>query len=443
MLKQVALVSGDPDFALKSRDLLAGEHLELQVFEPGEFAPTWLQQNRPDVMLVDIGGKGTQSEFEIIRSMRCREHLRRIPVIAILEDTSRDMILSVHQAGIRDIVAKDGDQDALMEKVLKYCEAARHRPVLSQSRETGGRQATAEWSDPATTAFKKQVMREVNRRLETLPSLPMVVIEVMQLVESEKSSASDFEEYIGYDPALAARILRIANSSFFGLRRTIKSIRDAIVILGFQTLKSLVMAASTSKLLNKPAEGYGYLAGGLWKHSIACAVGSRLLAGKLGHGGKEAEVFFVQGLLHDIGKLLLNNFAVEKVEALREAMEVRKLSLLEAEQLVMGTDHCQVGTTIAERWNLPREIASAIAYHENPRRASADLRKQTIPIHVVNHWCHQLEVGMVPQTFVKNVLDQKAVQEIGLSESAFRDHRETFSAQLKKMEELFSMIGQE
>jgi|GEM_PF-110346 len=442
MAGSVVLVSRDADFVSRSKSLLAARSLPLRIIEPGESVSSLLSGERPCVVVVDIGANsGGEAELELLQSLRCREHLRRIPVIAVLDQASREKVMAAHEAGVRDILTKGGDETAVLERILDYCHAADQAPTEgAEAGRAQGEEVSGQWSDPATAAFRKQVQREVNRRLETLPSLPIVVMEILRLVESDKSCASDFEEHISHDPALAARVLRIVNSSFFGLSRTIKSIRDAIVILGFETLKSLVMAASTSNFLNKPAEGYGYQAGGLWKHSIACAVGSRFLAGQLGSRGQAVEVCFVQGLLHDIGKLLLNNFVVDKADAFREARR-RRFSLLESENLVLGTDHCQVGIQIAQRWNLPREFTCVIKHHHRPRQAPSALQKQTILVHIANHWCYQLEIGTLPQCEAGDVFDASAAEKIGLDEAALDRCREGFSAQLDDVQELFKMIS--
>jgi len=436
---QVTLVSADKGFADQIQGSLAKDNIGFSILSPGAFSPGAFHENPPDLLAVEVAD---EAQIDVIQAMRCRQHLRKIPLIALLSHPSRELTMAVHQAGVRDILSKQGELAALLERIKRLCPVSTRNGGGGTARLANGHTEPAqmEWSDPETTAFKKQVQREVSRRLEMLPSLPIVVMEVMQLVENEKSSAMDFEEHISHDQAMAARILRIANSSFFAQTRKIKSIRDAIVVLGFRTLKSVVMAASTGEILNRPAEGYGYQAGGLWKHSIACAVGSRLLARKLGRSEAAAEELFVQGLLHDIGKLLLNHFAEEKVGSFREAIQEQGMTLAEAETTIMGINHMKVGARIAERWNLPGEVQAVIEYHHNPRSAGQH-REAVALVHAVNYLCHEMKIGMIPDSFVESHLVREEMEHVGISEELLQGLTEEFTAQLNEMEKLFSMIG--
>lgn len=446
MTANITLVSNDRDYVLKSKGILESANLGISIYTHKDFVPNNLIQNRPNVILVDVVGRGPMEGLDIIEVMRCREHLRKIPIIALLSNASREIVLAVHQTGVKDIISKTADADSLLEKIQHYCPVTKAipTPVNGARAVNGGNHTvpTLEWSDPATTAFKKQVRREVSKRLELLPSLPLVVMEIMRLVDDNNSSASDFEQHISHDQALAARILRIANSSFFAQSRTIKSIRDAIVILGFRTLKSLVMAATTSRILDRPAEGYGYAGGGLWKHSIGCAVGCRLLSRKLGHSENAAEEFFVLGLLHDIGKLLLTSFVSEKSTEFRDALTQRNLSLQDAEQMILGLNHCTVGNQIAEQWNLPIEVRNAVQYHHQPLRSSR-FKEQVALVHVSNHLCHQMRIGMLPEPLEEDVLDIEAANLLGFTDDIREQFEIEFSTLMSDMEKLFALIGKE
>jgi len=439
MTSTIALVSLDRGFANRFQPVFAKYGWNLRPIDPGEFRPALFNEDRPNAVLVDMSG---ESQIDTIQSMRCREHLRRIPIIALMDTTSRELVMMAHRAGVRDILVKQSNEQQIVDRIAKYCplevETMDNHLAEHGEKEKPGLQ----WGDPASTAFKKHILREVHKRLEMLPSLPTVVMEIMKLVDDDKSSARDFEEHISHDPALAARILRIANSSFFAQSRKIKSIRDSIVVLGYRTLKSVVMAASTGAILNRPAEGYGLISGGLWKHSIACAMGSRLLASRLGRGEAAAEEFFVQGLLHDIGKILLNTFLNEKSSQFQETLTRETPNLLEAEMLIMGTDHCKVGMKIAEQWNLPMEVRYAIQYHHNPRLADRFQDEVTL-IHSVNYLCYDLRIGLRPDSPVRVPFDARTAGKIGITEDLLHEIQDEFLSQLQELEKLFMMIGAE
>jgi len=434
---KIALVSDDRGVMEQLKSLLAPQHVEFEVFPPVGFDPVKSLHHLPDVLLLDIVDKGLIA-LNIIQSMRCREHLRKIPIIALLSQPTREIILAIHQAGIADILTRGVDHGILLEKIRKYCRnftkgGADH--ISSHASEH-----TETWGEGSAASFKRRVKTEVKSHLEVLPSLPTVVMEIMRLAESSKASATDFEEHIRHDQALTTRILRIANSSFFGQNRTIKSIRDAAVILGVRTLKSLAVAASSSQVLDRPAAGYGYGPGGLWKHSISCALGARFLAGKFNRDDNEAEELFVQGLLHDVGKLLLTNFVTEKAEEFREAIEKGSLSTLDAETLVLGTDHCSVGVEIAQHWNLPEEVRDTIEFHHDPVQ-DGNFRDHAALIHLANFFCHELNVGMAPQGFMPGQFDPEVGERLGLTRSGIQNLKEEFSTNLKEAGKLFSSMG--
>jgi putative nucleotidyltransferase with HDIG domain len=385
----------------------------------------------PHVLLVEVR---SPKQVAVIRSILTRPKLRKLPIIALLAIANEQMLKTVLRAGVREVVTIKIPADDLLRRIRKVSPAG---PTAEKKAADGG---NSQWSDPESTAFKKKVHREVNSRLEQIPSLPVLVMEIIQLADSDTSSAGDFERHISMDQALTARVLKVANSSFFAQSRTIKSIRDAIVVLGYRTLKSVVMAATTSKLLDKPAEGYGYMAGGLWKHSIACAVGCRLFAKKLRWTDVEAEEMFVQGLLHDLGKLLLSSFVTAQAEPFTKAVVERKLPLTDAENMLLGTNHTKIGYRIAERWNLPVEVRVAIKNHHNPER-SGDLQRAVSLVNVVNQFCFEQKIGMFPDSPMGDPLDEGAMGFVNITPQFIEENQEAFLSQLNEMEKIISVAG--
>lgn len=209
---------------------------------------------------------------------------------------------------------------------------------------------------------KKNFQRLISL-VDKIPALPQIVQKALQIIDNPNSTAKAVAEIISKDVILAGRILRIANSAFFGFPRRIKSMHDAIVILGFDTIKNLVIAATIHKLNKHKASGYGIKSGELWRHSLGCGLCAQEVAQKIGLDVDEA---FISGLMHDVGKIALDYLMIEESKKILELVIEKNISFSSAEMAILGYDHSQIGGKIATKWNLPKSIVDAIEYHHKP-----------------------------------------------------------------------------
>lgn len=222
------------------------------------------------------------------------------------------------------------------------------------------------------TSNSKDKQKQFDRLIsfvEKLPALPQVTQKALEVLDDPYSTAKSVADEIGRDVVLAGRLLRIANSAFYGFPRRIKSINDAIIILGFETVRSLIMAATVNVLLNKKMGGYGLESGELWRHSLGCAVCAETVARKLGLDAEEA---FVSGLMHDVGKVVLDTAMTQESKVILDIVIQENCSFHEVEQRILGYDHAEIGSKIAIKWNLPRSIVRAIQYHHKPHSLVRD-----------------------------------------------------------------------
>ncbi len=210
-------------------------------------------------------------------------------------------------------------------------------------------------------------LQQLVQTIRDLPALPEVVVRVMRMTEDPRSDAQSIAKVIATDQAMAARVLKLANSAFYGLPRRVSTLSEAVVILGFRTIKNLAIAASTFELLNREIAGYWLQRGELWRHSLACAIGAQLIAHKVRL--PVVEEAFVAGLLHDIGKVAINLFVREQFDQIMEHALQNRIPFVEAEQEVLGFNHAMAGGLIAEKWNLPPSLVSVIKYHHRPSSA--------------------------------------------------------------------------
>lgn len=197
--------------------------------------------------------------------------------------------------------------------------------------------------------------------LHDVPTLPTIVTQVFEVMRRPTSSAHDVEKVIAKDQAISAKILRVANSAFYGFSRRITTVAHAIAILGFNNVQSMVLGIAAFDLLRaKKFNLYDF-----WKHSIATGTVARSIAQKIQCPADEA---FTAGILHDVGKLIFilqaeNTY--QNVLALQQLQE-SPLSSLEAEQSLLNFTHPEAGAVVAERWALPHRYVEAIAHHHDP-----------------------------------------------------------------------------
>lgn len=197
--------------------------------------------------------------------------------------------------------------------------------------------------------------------LRDLPPLPSVVLELVESLGHEELSAAQYAAKISRDQALAAKILRLANSSFYGRGRQVRSVPEAITLLGLRTVRGAVTAAGLAGSFRRHP-GFDQIT--FWRHSLGSALCAQALAGELRRD--DADVAFTVGLLHDIGRLALANaFAPAYAEAERWRHD-RDCTIGDAEHAVLGIDHAEIGGLIARQWNFAPAIADAISQHHVP-----------------------------------------------------------------------------
>jgi putative nucleotidyltransferase with HDIG domain len=223
-----------------------------------------------------------------------------------------------------------------------------------------------------------------------LPTLSIVANNIILITQNPKSSALEVGRAISQDQALVSKILRIANSTFYGFPRKISTIPHAVVILGFANIRNLVLTASIFDTFQSK-EGDGYFdREGFWKHSLACGVTSKLIAKRLGI--KNLEEVFIWGLLHDLGKLILDAYFREDFTRVVFLVKEKEILIRDAEQQLLGFDHAAVGSLVANKWNLPPAVIKAIRFHHNPPLANESMRIVAI-VHLADILCRAIGMG--------------------------------------------------
>ena len=212
-------------------------------------------------------------------------------------------------------------------------------------------------------ALKKRILSNIS----DLPPMPQTVIKARKIIADQKSDFKELAELLEKDQAIAAKILKLANSPYYGMSGKVSSIQHAAVVLGHKSIGEIITMGGTSTLLSNRLEGYSLEAGALWKHSLAVAFGSRIIAKRVDPGSENDA--FTSGLIHDSGKLILDKYVAERWELFERFMSDGKHTFLEAEKEILELDHSEVASEVCKTWNIPEPLIIAIKYHHHPSKS--------------------------------------------------------------------------
>ena len=208
--------------------------------------------------------------------------------------------------------------------------------------------------------LKDQILKSVKE----LPPMPQVVLKTQELIADSMADAKKIAEVIETDQAIATKVLKVANSSYYGMSGKISSISHASVVLGHKILGEVVTMAGAEGLLDGHLPGYGYDSKDLWKHSLAVAFGSKILTNS--NNSDLAKEAHMAGLIHDVGKIILDRYIVEKKEEIESFMEREEKTFHEAENHYFGFNHAEIASEVCKKWNFPESLSSAIKHHHQP-----------------------------------------------------------------------------
>jgi HD-like signal output (HDOD) protein len=238
-----------------------------------------------------------------------------------------------------------------------------------------------------TVEQREQVVSAAIREISHIATLPEITLKIIDLVEDPKSTAQDLNAVISNDPALCSRILKVVNSSFYGLPGQIGSINRAIVMLGLNAVKNIAIAASLAKLFRGGDLTPNFSARHLWNHANLTAAGAKMIADTLKLGlGDEA---YLAGLMHDIGIMVEMQFdrnaLIEVVQAMGPGPDGAPLSeMLKVEAEVFGADHQDFGQALCKKWKFPETFVRVTGYHHRPLDLAAGIRTITTVVHVAD-----------------------------------------------------------
>jgi HD-like signal output (HDOD) protein len=206
------------------------------------------------------------------------------------------------------------------------------------------------------------VKKAVQKYIKSMPSFSTTVTKVLTICNNSQASPSDLNRVISLDPVLVARVLRLVNSAYYGLAHPVTNMVRAIIMLGINTVKN--MALSTAVLVNLAVnKSPGLNMDGFWRHSLCTGIAAKFIAKKRQVADTQIEDYFTAGLLHDIGKLPVNTVVADKFIESMDLADREHISLNQAEERILGFDHCEMGKIIVEAWHLEGAVGDVISFH--------------------------------------------------------------------------------
>jgi HD-like signal output (HDOD) protein len=378
----ILFVDDEPNILSGLQRMLRTMRDEWQMFfaNSGAEALDVLAENPIDVVVSDMrmpGMDGAQLLMEI------RERHPQVVRIILSGYSEKEMIVrSVHAA--HQYLMKPCDPEILRETISRACAL---RNLLTDEN-----------------------LRRFVSQMRSVPSLPVLYTEVMKELESPEPRMDKIGEIIEQDIGMTVKILQLVNSAFFGLRRTISDVTQAVNYLGFETIKILTLGIGVFSQFED--EKMHSVHTRLWAHSLAVGTTAKLIAQK--ELPSAADDSYTAGLLHAIGEIVLAVNKPEKFAEVQRLMSEENMPRMAAEREVFQTTNAEVGAYLVGLWGLPHQVVEAIAFHNSPSDFQSDTFSPLTAVHVANGFYNNK--NLLDLTHPENIFDVPYLQHLGLME---------------------------
>ncbi|MBU5427781.1 HDOD domain-containing protein [Tissierella pigra] len=262
----------------------------------------------------------------------------------------------------------------------------------------------------------KLTLEYIVNKVDDMKALPEIINKVIELTDDPDSNVHDMEKVILQDQVLTTKILRLANSAYYGYARKISTVSQATVLLGFQAIKGIALASTVRTYLMDELKGYSLDKNELWSQSQTCAIISRFIAKSIKYSNPEEA--YIAGLLRDIGKTILNQHMEKEYMEVLSKIEEGNMSFLNAEKEVLGFGHTEIGEKIAEKWDFPKDLVEAIGYHHTPELANINPLLVSI-VHIADAITMMMGIGLGLDGLSYN-LSSIAIDNLNLDETQFQ-----------------------
>lgn len=285
--------------------------------------------------------------------------------------------------------------------------------------------------------IREKVIDLIRNRKTSLSTLPVVINNIIVTAQSEKTSAKDLADFIMNDQAISARVLRVANSAYYGMSKKIDSISRAIVLIGFKEIISLALGMGIFSALSKKGVDTPIDMTEFWKHSI----GVGFAAGKIAKKRRKipGESTILIGLLHDIGKIVFClHFPDEYAKVLKKTPNEQR-PLYKIESKYLGLDHAEMGYLLMQQWNFPASLIQPVWYHHNPSACPIEHVDMAMTVNLANVICHRSGIGQSGDINVETT--NKIPLELGLSHENVRILTEELKSEQDQVEDFLAAIS--
>lgn len=291
------------------------------------------------------------------------------------------------------------------------------------------------------TEQEAKIVNQAIQEISHIATLPEITLKIIELVEDPASTAQDLHQIISNDPALCSRILKVVNSSFYGLPGQIGSINRAIVMLGLNAVKNIAIAASLAKLFRGGELTPEFAARDLWQHSVGSAAATKMLGDSLGFAlGDEA---FLGGLIHDIGIMVEMQYDRNRLIEVIESMEIDDTGapiddFIELEREVFGACHQAFGAALCEKWKFPPTLRFVTGHHHDPLSLPAENRSLAAMVNVAERMATKCQEGGFRLDLASLELDPAIVDVLELTPKIIEEVTQRLEEEIKAVENMLS-----
>ncbi|MBD3319879.1 MAG: HDOD domain-containing protein [Chitinivibrionales bacterium] len=285
-----------------------------------------------------------------------------------------------------------------------------------------------------------EILQEKVSTISNLPTLPQIASRLLTTINDPATSANDVAFLVSQDMSLSAKVLRLANSAFYGIPRSITSITQAVVILGMKVINTIVLSLTVFDMFPQDKNARLFNREAFWRHCLGCALISRMLADTMkSFVIFDSEEAFGAGLLHDIGKVVMEQYFHDDFhKALIHARE-NNISFYDAEAETLGYTHADIARWLTEDWNLPQELRLPIIHHHNPSECREYFDIVCL-CHYADWLCYQAEI-VIDDSYAAPALDEESVNTLTIDPHQIERIRESIDAELQKMSVFFDLAS--
>ncbi len=273
----------------------------------------------------------------------------------------------------------------------------------------------------------------------SMPSLPTTVSKVLEVCNNPKTSPIDLDRVISLDPVLMGKVLKLINSAYYGLGTQVTSLVRAIIMLGVNTVKNLALSTAVLDKFTSNKNFQALNMDGFWRHSLCAGVTAKLIAKKRGADPKYLEEYFAAGLLHDIGKIPLNNALSEEYVRTMAVADRERISLHTAEKRTLELDHTDAGALIAAAWHLDGAISDAARYHHSSEAYQGDNRDIVLTVAVANYYASREGIGFSGNRY-PDKLSQSVFEELKIRKESLEELEEPVNAEIEKAKVFLRLV---